>query len=243
MNMDEIVEKRSQLLNFFFNPKTDVEYTKLDILNKEYSALSFSPREEFVDAFKTDYDDVLTPMEELETDIDEVLVKGVVVDVDMKKNYAIIHIQNKGWNISVQVDSNVLDRYSDCLQKGHLVLIKGHTYNGKVYMHFVIDYNHTRPFILEHDYLKKISDARVDDIDYTNRNSLVGLIRQVKYFKSKKSGAQCIRLQVYVKGADKSYISCNNQYSTVPQGLTAGMFISFKESNPPFVNNVQQTYI
>ena len=240
MNMDEITKKRGQLLNYFFGQSK--EYTKLDILNKEYSALNFSPREEFVDAFKTDYDDFLTPMEDLEMDLDEVLIKGVIVDVDMKKNYCIVHMQNKGWNISVSVDTNVLNKYSDYLQKGHLVIVKGHTYGGKVYMHFLIDYNSSRPFILENDYLKKVSENRINDVDYTGRNDLVGLIRQVKYFKSKK-GTSCIRLQVYVKGVDKSYISCNNQYNDIPINLTAGMFISFKESQLPFINNVQQTNI
>ncbi len=238
MDMDEIVKKRSQLLNYFFNQSK--EYTKLDILNKEYSALSFSPREEYVDAFKTDYDDVLTPMSDLESDMPEVLIKGVVVDVDMKKNYCIIHIQNKGWNISVSVDTNVLNRYSDYLQKGHLLLIKGHTYQGKVYMHFLIDYNSTHAFILEHNYLNKQSEIFVDDIDYTNRYDLVGLVRQVKYFKSKKSGAPCIRLQVHVKGQEKSYIACKNMYGDIPIDITAGMFVSYKESNPPFVNNLQR---
>ena len=100
--MEKIIKHRSQLLNYFFNQS--VEYTKEDILAREYAALSFSPKEEYVDVFKTDYDDVLTPMVELEHDMPEVLVKGIVVDVDMKKNYCIIHIQNKGWNFSVSGD-------------------------------------------------------------------------------------------------------------------------------------------
>lgn len=242
MNMDEIIEKRSQLLNYFFNQS--VEYTKEDILAREYAALSFSPKEEYVDVFKTDYDDVLTPMVELEHDMPEVLVKGIVVDVDMKKNYCIIHIQNKGWNFSVSVDSNVLNRYGDYLQKGHLLIIKGHTYQGKIYMHFLIDYSSDSSFIIEHNYLKGTSELLINDVDYTNRYDLVGLVRQVKYFISKRSKKPCVRLQVYVKGKEKEYITCTNPNYNLPKDITAGCFVSFTEANKhPFINNLQKTQI
>ena len=242
MKMDEIIQKRGQLLNYFFNQS--VEYTKEDILAREYAALSFSPKEEYVDVFKTDYDDVLTPMVELEHDIPEVLVKGIVVDVDMKKNYCIIHIQNKGWNFSVSVDSNVLNRYGDYLQKGHLLIIKGHTYQGKIYMHFLIDYSSDSSFITEHNYLKGTSELLINDVDYTNRYDLVGLVRQVKYFISKRSKKPCVRLQVYVKGKEKEYITCTNPNYNLPKDITAGCFVSFTEANKhPFINNLQKTQI
>lgn len=240
--MNDIVQKRSQLLNYFFNQS--VEYTKEDILAREYAALSFSPKEEYVDVFRTDYDDVLTPMVELEHDMPEVLVKGIVVDVDMKKNYCIIHIQNKGWNFSVSVDSNVLNRYGDYLQKGHLLIIKGHTYQGKIYMHFLIDYSSDSSFITEHNYLKGTSELLINDVDYTNRYDLVGLVRQVKYFISKRSKKPCVRLQVYVKGKEKEYITCTNPNYNLPKDITAGCFVSFTEANKhPFINNLQKTQI
>lgn len=240
--MQAIIEKRTQLLNYFFNQS--VEYTKEDILAKEYAALSFSPREEYIDVFKTNYDDILTSLEELETDSPEVLIKGIIVDVDMKKNYCIIHVQNKGQNISVSVDTNVLNRYSDYLQKGHLLIIKGHTYNKKVYMHFLIDYSVDDSFIIEESYLDGTSQLLLDDIDYTNRNDLVGLVRQVKYFISKRSKKPCVRLQVYVKGKEKEYITCSNPHYEVPSDITAGCFVSFLESNKlPFINYLQKTQI
>lgn len=240
--MEKIIKHRSQLLNYFFNQS--VEYTKEDILAREYAALSFSPKEEYVDVFKTDYDDVLTPMVELEHDMPEVLVKGIVVDVDMKKSYCIIHIQNKGWNFSVSVDSNVLNRYGDYLQKGHLLIIKGHTYQGKIYMHFLIDYSSDSSFITEHNYLKGTSELLINDVDYTNRYDLVGLVRQVKYFISKRSKKPCVRLQVYVKGKEKEYITCTNPNYNLPKDITAGCFVSFTEANKhPFINNLQKTQI
>ena len=65
--MQQIIEKRSALLNHFFNQSID--YSKEEILAKEYAALSFSPREEYIDVFETGYEDVLTPTEELDIDI------------------------------------------------------------------------------------------------------------------------------------------------------------------------------
>lgn len=237
MKMDEIVEKRTQLLNYFFNQSK--EYTKLDILNKEYSALSFSPREEYVDVFKTDYDKVLTPLEELETDITEVLIKGIIVDIDMKRDYCIIHVQNKGWNISVSIDSNVLSMYGDYLQKGHLVIIKGHTYGGKAYMHFLIDYSSDDAFLRERNYLDGVSFDMIDELDYDDMIVPVALVKQAKYFKSKK-GNKCLRIEVYEKGETKTYITCNN----LPKNIVAGMFISYMPSNnDAFCNNVCETHI
>ena len=235
--MDEIIEKRSQLLNYFFGQSK--EYTKLDILNKEYSALSFSPREEYIDVFKTDYDNVLTPLEELETDITEVLIKGIIVDIDMKKDYCIIHIQNKGWNISVSIDSNVLSTYGDYLQRGHLIIIKGQTYSGKVYMHFLIDYSSDDAFLRERNYLDGVSFDMIDELDYENMYVPIALVKQAKYFRSKK-GNKCLRVEVYEKGETKTYITCNN----LPKNIVAGMFISYMPSNnDAFCNNVCETHI
>lgn len=237
MNMDEIVQKRAQLLNYFFNQSID--YTKEDILAKEYAALSFSPREEYIDVFKTNYDNILTPLEELEADLPEVLVKGIIVDVDMKKNYCIVHLQNKGWNLSVSIDSNVLNVYGDYLQKGHLVIVKGHTYGGKIYMHFLIDYNVDNSFLRERNYLDGISQQLIDDLDYDNMIVPVALVKQVKYFQSKK-GNKCLRLEVYEKGKVHTYITCNN----LPRNIVAGMFISYIPSdNSAFCNNVCETQI
>lgn len=232
--MQQIIEKRSALLNHFFNQSID--YSKEEILAKEYAALSFSPREEYIDVFETGYEDVLTPTEELDVDMPEVLVKGIIVDVDMKKNYCIIHIQNKGDNLSVTVDSNVLKKYGDYLQKGHLILIKGHTYQGKIYMHFLIDYHTDDSFILESNYLNGTSEQIVNDIDDDMRLDTIGLVRQAKYFKSKK-GNNCLRVQVYEKGAEKTYITCNG----FDKNITAGMIISYNISdNPSFCNNLTE---
>ena len=69
--MQKIIEKRTQLLNYFFNQSN--EYTKTEILNKEYAALSFSPREEYIDS-------IITPFEEFITAFDSSIYPGVYVD-------------------------------------------------------------------------------------------------------------------------------------------------------------------
>lgn len=235
--MQEIIDKRSQLLNYFFNQS--INYSKTDILNREYAALSFSVYEEFIDVFKTEFDDVLTPIEDLETDQDEVLVKGIIIDIDMKKNYCIIHIQNKADNISITMDENVLFKYGDYLHNGDIIVVKAHTYKGKVYMHFLINYSVDDSFLAERNYLNGVSINMINEIDYNERFDLVGLVRQAKYFKSKK-GNKCLRLQVYEKGKNKVYITCNN----LPKNIVAGMFVSYlKSDNDAFCNNVQQIQI
>ena len=237
MTMEEIVKKRSDLLNYFFGEEK--EYSKVDILNREFAALTFSPREEFIDAFKTPYDDRLTPITDLEQKLDEVLIKGIIIDIDMKKNYCIMHIQNKADNISIMIDENVLYKYGDYLHNGDIIVIKGHTYNNKVYMHFLINYNSDDSFAMEKNYLNGVSKIIIDDVDYSYRNDLVGLVRQAKYFTSAK-GNKCLRLQVYERGKEKTYITCNN----IPKYINAGMFVSYLQSNnEAFCNNVQQVYL
>lgn len=236
--MQEIIEKRSQLLNYFL--PEEKKYSKLDILNKEYAALGFSPREEFIDAFKTDYDDLLNTKIELEENLDEVLLKGVIVNIDNKKGFSIIHIQNKADNISIMIDGSVLYHYGKYLEKGHIVLIKGHTFNQRVYMHFLIDYSTDDAFLREHNYLDGTSRFMIDDYDYDSHSYKVGLVKQAKYFRSQR-GNNCLRLQVYEEGEDKVYITCSN----LPKNIVAGMFVSYTPSldNKAFCNSVVETNI
>lgn len=236
--MEQIIKKRSDLLNHFFNQSKT--YSKVEILNREFSALTFSPREEFVDAFETEFDDILTPIEDLQYDHDEVLLKGIIIDVDIKKGYGIIHIQNKSNNFSISCDKPVLNKYGDYFNTGDIVIVKAHTFNGKIYMHFLINYNSEDSFLQERNYLSGFSKSKIDDIDYTHRRGLVGLICQVKYFKSKAKGTPCVRLQVYERGTNKVYITCNHY----PNNLTAGMFVSYwVGDNPAFCNSLQEVQL
>ena len=51
-----IVQKRTDLINFFLNEHK--KYTQHDILNKEFAVLSFSPRDEYIDTIHTPYDNL-----------------------------------------------------------------------------------------------------------------------------------------------------------------------------------------
>jgi hypothetical protein len=157
----------------------------------------------------------------------------------MKKDYCIIHIQNKGDNIGISIDKNVLFKYSDYLHNGDIILVKGHTYSGKVYMHFLINYSVDDSFLIENNYLDGTSAQIIDDVDYDMRNDMVALVKQAKYFKSKK-GNNCLRLQVYERGRVKTRITCNN----IPKNITAGVFVSYLLSNnETFCNNVQEVIL
>ena len=103
-------------------------------------------------------------------------------------------------------------------------------------MHFLIDYHTDSSFILEHNYLNGVSERFINDIDYETRLDTIGLVRQATYFKSKK-GNNCLRVQVYEKGAEKTYITC----SGFDKNITAGMMVSYNISNnPSFCNNLTE---
>lgn len=231
--MQEIIEKRTQLLNYFFNEEE--EYSKLDILNKEYAALSFSPREEFIDLFQTGYEDILASVDMLEENHEEIYLKGIIVDVDNKKGYSIIHIQNKADNISIMVDESVQYHYGKYFEKGHVILVKAHTFNSRVYMHFLIDYSSDDTFLKEHNYIDGLSQQMIDEYESPVNTAL---IKQAKYFKSKK-GNNCLRLVLYEKGKECTRITCSN----LPKNLVAGRFINYIPSGDAFANNVQEIQI
>ena len=233
MNMEEIVEKRVQLLNYFFNESN--EYTKTDILNKEYAALSFSPREEFIDLFQTGYEDILASVNMLEENHEEIYLKGIIVDVDNKKGYSIIHIQNKADNISIMVDESVQYHYGKYFEKGHVILVKAHTFNGRVYMHFLIDYSSDDAFLKEHNYIDGLSQQMIDEYESPVNTAL---IKQAKYFKSQR-GNNCLRLVLYEKGKECVRIACSN----LPKNLVAGRFINYIPSGKAYANNVQEIQI
>lgn len=238
--MDSIIEKRTDLINYFRNENEN--YTKLDVLNKEFSVLQFSIREEFIDNFVTDYDDIVTNVDDVDgIDVDEIFIKGIIVDVDNKKDYSIIHIQNKENNTSISCDKTVVNRYSDYFENGDVVIVKCHTYNGKFYMHFMIDFMHEQDFEREIAYMNGSLDNIVSKIDYYNIRRPIGLVKQAKYFTS-KNGNKCLRLILNVKGETKTFITCSNKYNSIPQKIIAGEFVEYSMSgnSDTFVNNVSR---
>ena len=235
--MDSIIQKRSDLINHF--KKEDKIYTKLDILNKEFSVLQFSIREEFIDNFTTPYDDLITDVDDIEgIDVEEVYVKGIIVDVDNKKDYSIIHIQNKENNISITCDKTIVHYYSDYFENGDVIIAKCHTFNDKFYMHFMINFMQG-DFAREIAYMTGASDKIISQIDYYSIKKPIGLVKQAKYFTS-KNGNNCLRLVLKVKDEEKVFITCSNKYNSIPLNIIAGQFVDYTKSggSDTFINNV-----
>ena len=232
--MQDIITKRAGLMNYFLNE--DKEYSKEDILAKEFSVLSFSIYDEFIDNIQTPFEHIITPLNEIDGDIEELYVKGIVIDVDNRQGYSIIHIQNKNENKSVSCSSQIVSRYGKYLETGHILLINCHSYNDRLYMHFMIDLSVDDAFVRETNYINGTSAELIQD------NADVALVKQATYFTSQK-GNKCLRLSVLHKGETKNYISCQNGYNIIPDDILAGMFIRFDISNQTFINNVREVMV
>ena len=143
--MQDIVNKRSELLNYLkqgeknYIPK---QYSKKEILNKEFSAISFSIRDEYIDSMVSDY--LLTDLSIANVDdSEELYVKGIITDIDNKQGYSIIHIQNKNANQSISCSQAVVNKYGNYFETGHVLIVKCHCYNYKLYIgDFVMDKRH-----------------------------------------------------------------------------------------------------
>lgn len=241
--MQDIINKRSELLNYLKEGEKSYikkQYTKKEILNKEFSAISFSIREEYIDSIKTEYDDLVTDLNlATQTEGDEIYVKGIITDVDNQQGYTILHIQNKDVNKSVSCSEAVVAHYGEYFETGHVVIIKCHCYKDKLYMHFLIDFSTDDAFVAENDYIAGVSYSTI-----TNFNGLnVGLVKQATYFTSEK-GNKCLRLLLVTPYETRTYITCRNTFNVLPNNIVAGMFVQYQPSNnEAFINNVQQTYI
>ena len=235
--MNELIEKRTDLINFFFN--TNKKYTKEEVLNKEFAVLTFSPHEEYIDYMKTEFDHMCVDLNthDFNEDVSELYIKGIIIDVDNKKDYSIIHLQNKNNNVSISFDKNVVFHYSNYFNMGDVVIVKCHTWKGKIYAHFLIDFQYENNFEEEKRYMLNESHRIIDEHHQNPFMPLLGLICQCKYFISSK-GTSCVRLQLYIPEGDTMVISCKNRYNIIPENLKAGDFIEYEESEDPFVNNV-----
>lgn len=238
--MDKIIQKRQDLINFFLNE--DKEYNKLIILNKEFAVLSFSPHEEYIDSIDTSkYGVSLTDFKCIPQQTSEIYLKGIIADIDNKKDYSILHLQNKEDNISISCGKNVLDKYQNNLEVGMAILVNAHTFDNKVYMHFLIDLLDTKQYHNEIQYILGQSRFFIDSYDMSKSRYNIALVKQATYFTSKK-GSKCIRLEVYSTGGkDTTIISCSNKCELMsPQYINATDFVKFIPSSGVFVNNLEK---
>lgn len=235
--MNNFIEKRIDLINFFLN--NDKKFSEEEILNKEFAVLTFSPHEEYIDFVKTIYDDVCIDLDtyDFDEDISEIYIKGIIIDVDNKKEYSIIHLQNKDHNISISCSKQIVFYYSDIFEVGTVVIVKCHTFNGKIYAHFFIDLRNVDAFSEEINYINGESKKKIDE--HNIFRTPLGLLRQVTYFTSQK-GTRCIRLLTYTKEGEKTFITCHGKYNTIPQNLKAGDFIEFRKSKGAYINAVRK---
>ena len=239
--MKDIIQKRIDLINYFKNE--NVDYSKKDVLSKEFSALSFSIREEYIDNIETPYDDILTNFADIEDDTEELYVKGIIIDVDNKKGYTILHIQNKDINKSVSCSEVLVRRYGKYFETGHVVIINCHSYNDKLYMHFMIDFSVDDSFVMETNYIDGISETSIVEANPYEYDNNVALVKQATYFTSKK-GTKCLRLSLKTPDGVKNFITCQNPYNDLPRDIMAGMFIEYQMSDSDtFINNVQEIKI
>lgn len=247
-DMQDIIDKRGELFNFLKKGEKGYEeriYTKKEILDKEFSAISFSIREEYIDSVKTPYDTMLTPLlNATDEDNEEMYVKGVIIDVDNQQGYSILHLQNKDVNQSISCSEAIIAKYGDYFETGHIIIAKCHCYDGKLYMHFLIDYSVTDPFMAEEAYINGTSYQLITSMPASKKYTRKALVKQATYFISKK-GNKCLRLSLMEPEGPCSKITCKSGYNILPQGIVAGMFIEYKPSknSDTFINAVKQTYI
>lgn len=234
--MRDIVEKRNSLINYFLND--DKVYDKTEILHREAAVLSFSPREEYIDNVITPFEHMLTDFDDIDDNTNELFVKGIIVDIDNKKGYSIIHIQNKNCNQSISCQESVVRYYSKYLEVGHVIIACCHSYNGKLYMHFLIDYTVNDSFLMEENYMNGVPFEQMDNLDIRKYHNNIALVQQATYFTSKK-GTNCLRIIAYQGGESKTLITCFN----LPSELMTGMFIEYQHSQGSFVNNVRRIKI
>ena len=245
--MQDIINKRSELINYLKKGEKDyVEkiYTKEEVLNKEFSAISFSIRDEYIDNMVTPYDSLLTDLEfATEEANEEMYVKGIIVDVDNQQGYSILHLQNKDVNKSVSCSEEVVVKYGAYFETGHVVVVKCHCYNNKLYMHFLIDYSTTDSFMAEENYINGVSYNLIKNAIVSVTDNPKALVKQATYFISTK-GTKCLRLTLLTPHGQESYITCKNSFNVLPKGIVAGMFVEYQLSNnEAFINNVKQIYI
>lgn len=239
--MEDIIKKRTDLINYFKNENQ--YYSKKDVLAKEFSALSFSIREEYIDNIKTPYDNLLTDFDDIEDDTEELYVKGIIIDVDNKKGYTILHIQNKDVNQSVSCSEVLVHRYGKYFETGHVIIINCHSYSGRLYMHFMIDCSVDDSFVLETNYINGIAEETITEANPYEYDNNVALVKQATYFTSKK-GTKCLRLSLRTPENIKNYITCQNAYNDIPRDIMTGMFVEYQTSDSEtFINNVRQIRI
>ena len=239
--MNNIVQKRTDLINFFLNQ--DKIYTKEEILNREFSVLSFSPTEEYIDTLKTSFDDICVDMSTyIPTDTNEVFFKGIIVDVDRQSFQTIINLQNKDGHISIVSSGITANVYDDYFVIGEPVIAKCKVYKERIYLSFLIQLNYIEFFEKECDYISGISENTIKEImsDKKDKEKHYGLIIECNLVKTKK-GKDMVIGTLYDGEKHRSFGVVKTQYNRVlPKYVIAGDFVKFdKPTHKFFISNME----
>ena len=242
--MEKIIKKRTDLMNFFLNE--DGESSKREILQKEFAVLSFSPREEYIDLVKTDYDDLCVDLSTfLFEDTPECYIKGIIVDVDRQKYQTIIHIINKDNNVGIVIRPEVLEYYEKYLITGDPIIAKCKIWNERLYMSFLVSIDHMEDFKQELAYMSGIAQSNV-----TSKIKQLGDDRDISYgvvvecaFVKTKTGKDMLRGTIWDGKQQRSFgCMANSYHPIIPKKIKAGDYIKFdRPIKEFFINNVEVT--
>jgi len=229
--MEEIIKKRTELSNYFYNENKT--YTKEAILHKEFAVLSFSPHEEYIDTVKSKYDNLCVDLSTFVfEDMDECYIKGVISDVDRQRIQTIIHLQNKDNNVSVTIRPSLLEIYNDYLIVGEPTIVKCNIWKNRAYLSFLISLNYLDNFKQEQEYMDGNLEKWVKKKNKINKGGpyKYGLIMQCNLIKTKR-GKKMIRGILH----DGTYISsfgCMLTFNPlIDESLRASDVIKYRQND------------
>ena len=244
--MNNIVQKRTQLINFFLNEEKT--YTREEILNREFSVLSFSPTEEYIDTLESPFDDICVDLSTyVMMDTSEVFIKGIIVDVDRQNYQTIIHIQNKDAVVGVVSSGVTLDKYDKYFIVGEPVVAKCKVYNERMYLSLLVQLNNIDNFERECNYINGESHKKIDEIMSNRQHESIhyGLIIECNLTKTREKNKDMVIGTIYDGTTNRSFGIVQTKYNpTIPRYAMAGDFVKFqKPTHDFFINNMEVIYL
>lgn len=241
MQINEIIQKRSDLINFFL--KEANVYDKEDVLNKEFAVLSFSPTEEYIDTLKSPFDHLCVDLSTyVMVDVDEVYVKGVIIDIDRQSFQTIIHLQNKDTIISITCKDAALSKYSDYFIVGEPIIAKCRVWNERMNLSFLVQLNNLDAFKKECSYMNGSTKKELEQMmeGKENERTHYGLIIECSMVKTKK-GNDMLRGVMFDGKINRQFGVVKNFYNpSIPTYALAGDIISFNKPKLEFLlSNVE----
>ena len=239
--MDKIIEKRSELMNFFKNEKK--QYTKQEILHREFAVLSFSPRDEYIDTIITEFDKYCVDLDTFDfADTDECYVKGIISDVDRQRYQLIIHLQNREHNISITIRDSVANIYNDYLVVGEPCIVKCRIWKSRLYLSFLIALNYLDDFSQECSYIDGKLFELVEEKNKNKKDKTLhyGIIKQCQFVTTQR-GKRMLRGTLYEGPNNERSFGCmmNIYNRKLSPSVHAGDCIQFKTNHEFFINDAK----